>query len=172
MITTCSPRNFDLVKGLGAIEAFDYKDPDCAKKIREYTHDNLKLCWDTISLPATAKLCAEALSSKGEGCKYGAILNIYCPRPEVKSTWTIAYTAVGESFEFGPLGTMPASKEDFEYMKAWALEWEKAFEEKTVQASEPKVGPDGLKGVIQGMDDVKNDRNSGTRLAYRVEETP
>jgi hypothetical protein len=95
-----------------------------------------------------------------------------CPRLEVKSTWTLAYTIVGESFEFGPFGTVPASKEDFEYMKAWALEWEKAFEEKKVQASEPKVGPDGLKGAIQGMDDVKNDRNSGTRLAYRVEETP
>jgi hypothetical protein len=49
VITACSPRNFGLVKGLGAVEAFDYKDPDCAKKIREYTHDNLKLCWDTIA---------------------------------------------------------------------------------------------------------------------------
>ena len=44
-----------MVKRLGAAEAFDYNDPLCASKIREYTHDALKLCWDTISLPATAK---------------------------------------------------------------------------------------------------------------------
>jgi hypothetical protein len=173
VITACSPRNFSLVKDLGAVEAFDYNDPDCAKKIREYTHDTLKLCWDTIGLPATAELCANALSSDGEGCKYGSITNSTCSRPEVKSTWSLAYTAIGEAFEFGPpIGTVPASKEDFEYMKAWALEWEKAFVEKTVKASKPHVGPDGLKGAIQGMDDVKNGRNSGVRLAFKVDETP
>ncbi len=34
MVTTCSPRNFDFVKSLGASEAFDYNDPECADKVR------------------------------------------------------------------------------------------------------------------------------------------
>ena len=42
MITTYSPRNFDLVKSLGADAAFDYNDPECAAKIKEYTKDDLK----------------------------------------------------------------------------------------------------------------------------------
>ena len=37
VVTTCSPRNFPFVKALGAAEAFDYNDPECAQKIREYT---------------------------------------------------------------------------------------------------------------------------------------
>ncbi len=34
MITTCSPHNFPFVKSLGVTEAFDYKDPECGKKVR------------------------------------------------------------------------------------------------------------------------------------------
>ncbi len=37
VITTCSKKNFDLVKSLGASEAFDYNDPDVAKKVRYST---------------------------------------------------------------------------------------------------------------------------------------
>jgi NADPH:quinone reductase-like Zn-dependent oxidoreductase len=33
VITTCSPRNFPFVKSLGVTEAFDYKDPECGKKV-------------------------------------------------------------------------------------------------------------------------------------------
>ena len=33
VITTCSPRNFPFVKSLGVSEAFDYNDPECAKKV-------------------------------------------------------------------------------------------------------------------------------------------
>jgi hypothetical protein len=175
VITACSPHNFALVKSLGATEAFDYNDPDCAKKIREYTHNTLTLCWDTIGLPATAELCANALSSNGEGgsgkLKYGSITNSTCPREEVVSTRTLAYTATGEAFEFGPpIGMVPAIEEDFEFGKKWVGEWEKAFVEKTVKASEPLIGEGGLKGAIQGMKDVKNGKNSGVRLAFRVEE--
>jgi hypothetical protein len=43
--------------------------------------------------------------------------------------------------------------------------------DKTVRASEPLVGEGGLEGAIQGMKDVKSGKNSGVRLAFRVEET-
>jgi hypothetical protein len=36
----------------------------------------------------------------------------------------------------------------------------------------PKVGKDGLKGVLQGMDDLKDGRVSGIKLVYNVSETP
>jgi NADPH:quinone reductase-like Zn-dependent oxidoreductase len=35
VLTTCSPRNFDLVRQLGADAVFNYKDPEAAKKIRK-----------------------------------------------------------------------------------------------------------------------------------------
>lgn len=36
----------------------------------------------------------------------------------------------------------------------------------------PKVGKDGLKGVLQGMDDLKEGRVSGVKLVYKISETP
>jgi hypothetical protein len=35
VITTCSTHHFAFVKSLGASEAFNYKDPDCSKKVSE-----------------------------------------------------------------------------------------------------------------------------------------
>ena len=50
VITTCSPRNFDLVKKYGADAAFDYSNADeCAKNIRDYTNNNLRYAFDCIS---------------------------------------------------------------------------------------------------------------------------
>jgi len=49
VVTTCSPRNFDRVKELGADAAFDYSDKDCAKNIREFTNNSCKYAFDCIS---------------------------------------------------------------------------------------------------------------------------
>jgi NADPH:quinone reductase-like Zn-dependent oxidoreductase len=70
VITTCSPRNFPFVKALGAAEAFDYNDPDVAKKIREYTGDKLTKVFDCISEGASPKISSEAISSKGGKVTY------------------------------------------------------------------------------------------------------
>jgi NADPH:quinone reductase-like Zn-dependent oxidoreductase len=70
VITTCSPRNFPFVKALGAVEAFDYNDPDCAKKIREYTNDKLTRVFDCISEGDSPKISSEAISSEGGQVSY------------------------------------------------------------------------------------------------------
>ena len=57
---TCS---LQYVKSLGAEEAFDYNDPDCSKKINEYTSDSLKLTLDCISEGDSTKICTAASSS-------------------------------------------------------------------------------------------------------------
>lgn len=70
VVTTCSPRNFPFVKALGAEEAFDYNDPECARKIREYTGDQLTRVFDCISEGASPKISSEAISSKGGQVSY------------------------------------------------------------------------------------------------------
>lgn len=70
VITTCSPRNFDFVKALGAVEAFDYRDPNCAEKIREYTTDKLEHVLDCISEGNSPKISSEAISSQGGQVSY------------------------------------------------------------------------------------------------------
>ena len=53
VVTTASPHNFELVKSLGALAVFDYKDPNVSMKIREWIRDQnigpLTKGLDTIS---------------------------------------------------------------------------------------------------------------------------
>ena len=70
VITTCSPRNFDFVKALGAVEAFDYRDPKCAEKIREYTTDKLEHVLGCISEGSSPDISSEAISSQGGQVSY------------------------------------------------------------------------------------------------------
>jgi len=70
VVTTCSPRNFDLVKSYGADAAFDYSDPEkCAKDIREYTNDNLHHVFDCISENTSPEVTSLLSSSFSRGPK-------------------------------------------------------------------------------------------------------
>ncbi|KAI9696748.1 MAG: hypothetical protein M1836_005110 [Candelina mexicana] len=167
VITTCSSRNFPLVKSLGADEAFDYKDPSCGSKIRESTRDELKHAIDTISIDASAKICADALSATGG--IYSALEPIGCPREDVESKSTLAYTATGEDLvDYG----RPASKEDFEFgVMFWKLA-EQLLEQGRLKVHPPRVKPEGLKGVLEGMQEMRQGKVSGEKLVYRIADTP
>lgn len=70
MITTASPRNHELVKSLGADEAFDYRDPDVSNKIKQWTDargfkDGVRLALDCVSTKESILLSANALGPKG-----------------------------------------------------------------------------------------------------------
>ncbi len=162
-IATCSSHNFDLVKSLGAAAAFDYKDPDCAKKIKEYTNNNLKYVWDTISLPATAKICAEAISTGGT---YGSLLQVPFPRDDVRTTNSLGYTGVGEPIKKRGIERKDNSA-DFEFMKSWIPIVESLLQDGRLKVHEPKVGK-GLEGVLEGLDLLKHDKVSGRKLVYTV----
>ncbi|TBU35512.1 chaperonin 10-like protein [Dichomitus squalens] len=48
IVTTASPRNFDLVRSLEADEVFDYKDPAIVAKIKKATGDSIAKAVDAI----------------------------------------------------------------------------------------------------------------------------
>lgn len=64
IITTCSPRNFDLVKKLGATHVFDYNDSDVVDKIKEVAPD-LGYTFDTIGSKDSSTQASLAIASKG-----------------------------------------------------------------------------------------------------------
>lgn len=64
VITTCSERNFDLVKSLGAHHVFDYRNPDVVKQIREVVPE-LEYVFDTIGGSDSSKLASNALKETG-----------------------------------------------------------------------------------------------------------
>ncbi|KAJ5372363.1 hypothetical protein N7517_004369 [Penicillium concentricum] len=109
VLTTCSPRNFDLVRSLGADDVYDYKDAQAPAKIRKATDNKLKLVFDCISLESSAAFCDNAIST--DGGEYSALLSIKINRANVNDRFTLAYTTIGEAFSFGDI-PFPAKPED------------------------------------------------------------
>ncbi|KIW13878.1 hypothetical protein PV08_06659 [Exophiala spinifera] len=170
VITTCSPRNFDYVKSLGAVEAFDYNDPDAPKKIREFTGNKLRYAWDTVAEGKSPQFCADALSdslSQVGSCAYGATLPVKFPRDDVKATSTLMYSIFGEAFDFA--GTkIPALPEDFEFAKKFTSITEKLLAEGKLKTHAEEVRGGGLDAVPQGLEDLKAGKVSGKKLVYKI----
>jgi NADPH:quinone reductase-like Zn-dependent oxidoreductase len=169
VITTCSKHNFDLVKSLGADHAFDYSSPSCAADIRKVTNDKLFYAFDTISTKETAQICGDALSEQPNGAilRYGAILNVKCPREDVTSTFTLGYTALGEAFhKFGK--DSAAKPEDFAFSSKFSELSQKLIEDKKIKPHRHEVREGGLDGILAGLDDMKNGKISGVKVVYRI----
>ena len=95
VLTTCSPRNFQLVKALGAHEVFDYHDGEaCAAAIRAATKDDLLYAFDCVSEGSSLQICADALTSRSGVAVYTAALPVYdkFPRQDVQHGWTSGYS--------------------------------------------------------------------------------
>ncbi|OCK76399.1 zinc-binding oxidoreductase alcohol dehydrogenase [Lepidopterella palustris CBS 459.81] len=171
VITTCSPKNFDYVKQLGADAAFDYSEPNIGTKIRDYTGNQMKYAWDTISSDASAQICAAALSSTESGLKYGTLVPVESPRNDVETISTVMYTVFGKAFKFGDR-QLPASHDDFEFGKIFFDVTEKLLAEGRLKTHTERVGRDGLQGALEGLQEMQAGRVRGEKLVYRLAETP
>ncbi|KAG8427469.1 putative secondary metabolism biosynthetic enzyme [Metarhizium acridum] len=169
VITTCSPRNNDLVKALGAEAVFDYNDPECAAKIRAYTNDSLAIAFDTISLADSAKICEGALASSpppGTTLRYHALLPRTTARSDVTDTRSLAYTAIGEAFRFSD-GPKPAVKEDLDYAVKFLDLSRELLASGKLRVPPVQLGQ-GLEGVLDGMQALRENKVSGKKLVYKV----
>ncbi|TVY14528.1 Protein TOXD, partial [Lachnellula arida] len=117
VVTTCSPRNFDFVRGLGADAVFDYRDPDCTQQIRNLTSNTLTLVLDTIATPSTAAISTAAMSSTPRnGGIYCNLMGVSSPRDDVKAVFFLGYTGLGEPYTFSG-EQWPVVPEDYELVK-------------------------------------------------------
>jgi NADPH:quinone reductase-like Zn-dependent oxidoreductase len=87
VLTTASPKNFGLVKGLGADSVFDYRDEDVVQKIRAAAGNALEIALDTISEGKTPEQVTSAIGDKGG--KVAIILPYESPRPDVKVVFSM-----------------------------------------------------------------------------------
>ena len=92
VFTTASPKNFELVKGLGADEVFDYRDAEVVEKVRAATGNALDIAIDCVSEGKTTEQVPAALGDKGG--KVAIILPYQSPRPDVSVTFTLAYELI------------------------------------------------------------------------------
>ncbi|KAJ6151246.1 Polyketide synthase enoylreductase [Penicillium chermesinum] len=166
--TTCSPRNFELVKGLGADEVLDYRDAAAAAAIREKTGDKLALALDCIADEGSAAFCEGAISTAGG--RYTALLSTTTKRENIVDSATLGYTAMGEAFtKFGK--DFPAKPEDAACIKEFIEMAEPLLAAGKVKVHPPKVGKGGLQGVLEGLKLLEEGKVSGEKLVYNIADT-
>lgn len=166
VLTTCSPKNFDYVKSLGATEVFDYNDPETAANIKKAANHDLKYVWDTISLESTIKICNEAISSGG---RYASLLGVSLPRDDVKSSSTLGYTVTGEPIVKSLMNFKKEdTTEDFNHTVKWNALVEKLLAEGKLKTHSITHSDKGLDGVLEGLELLRNDKVSGKKLVYTL----
>ncbi|KAJ0120960.1 hypothetical protein J7T55_015699 [Diaporthe amygdali] len=191
VVTTCSPRNFDYVKKLGADIVFDYvcnfvsspflivervmngltftkRAPDVGKSIFEATRGSLTKVFDTVNTSDSAEICAAAFGP--DGGKYCNLLGVECPRSDVESVFFLGYDMSGEAYIFEG-DSYPAKPDAFEFGRTWYSIAEKLWASGKWQNHRQNVGEKGLLGVLDGMQLMRQGLVSGEKLVYRVEET-
>ena len=138
-------------------------------KIRAYTKDQLTHVFDTISEGDSPKICEESIGPQGGDISY--LLPAKHTRTDVENKRTLAYSITGESFQYGPK-FMEAKPEDFEFGKTFWDLTTKLIAAGQIAVHPPKVGKDGLVGVFEGLQMLKEGKVSGVKLVYKVDETP
>ncbi|PCH40956.1 GroES-like protein [Wolfiporia cocos MD-104 SS10] len=169
VVTVASPRNHELCKSLGADVVFDYKDPDVIAKIKDATHDSLHYAFDTICNLQTQSLTVNCFAP-GPG-KMVTIQPVeesaQVLREDVKARFTLIYTSLGRSFDFLGLH-YPASPQDRAHMASFLRKVPELVSSVALKPNPVMVWEGGLNGVNDGLKFMKEGKNSGEKIVYRV----
>jgi hypothetical protein len=162
------------MKSFGADAVFDYSSPTCGADIRKYTNNKLFYVFDCIAEKDSLQICCDALSTSasptGEKPQYSGLLPAKIPRTDVDFRFTMAYTVLGVPFNIGGT-TYDAKPEDFEFGKSFMELTDKLLKEKKIRVHRFDVRPGGLNGIMDGLEDMKEGRVSGTKLVYRISDS-
>ncbi|KAM5354139.1 hypothetical protein ACJ41O_000789 [Fusarium nematophilum] len=168
VVTTCSPRHDDFVRGLGADHVFDYNSPQCAADIQRATENQLQFAFDTVATEDTAKICVDALGTGVAGAKYTSLSPIpKLQRDDVANLNTMAFTAVGEAFQIGDL-SVPVVPEDYAFAIKFTRLAQELLAQGRIKAHPFEVREGGLEGVLSGLQEMREGKVSGKKLVYKL----
>ncbi|KAI1428207.1 GroES-like protein [Xylaria sp. FL1777] len=175
VIATASPHNFAQLRAIGADHVFDYKSPTVGADIRALTQNKLKYAWDCTGFGAA--ISAAALSDNDEGGrpKYAGIIPVKRDvfddiNPVVDGPYfTLGYDAFGVAFPRLGSTYVPDPEEVAFASKFWDITRE-LLETGRLTPLKPEVNRHGagLEGVVRGLDELRHDRVSGTKLVYTL----
>ncbi|KAI3323394.1 GroES-like protein [Xylariaceae sp. AK1471] len=175
VIATASPHNFELLRSIGADHVFDYKSPTIGADIRALTNNKLKYAWDCTGYGATISAAALSDNEEGGKPKYGTIIPVKREvleqvNPVVDGPYfTIGYDAIGEEYNrFGSV--FKPNTEEVEFARMFWNLTQELLQSGKLTPLKPEVNRfgSGLEGVIKGLDELRNDRVSGTKLVYTL----
>ncbi|CAI7636656.1 unnamed protein product [Penicillium pancosmium] len=167
VVTTCSPRNEDLVRSCGARHVFDYNDPNVIEKVKEVT-PKLQHVFDTIG---NAK--SSSVSSRAFGDREG---NLCTVRPgkantehvtaNTRVTDVLVWTAFLKDHRYAHFH-WPASKEDHELANDLFDNLPTWLEQGKIKPNRSKV-LHGLGSVTQGFQEYRDGMISAYKIVYEL----
>jgi hypothetical protein len=145
---------------------FDYNSPSAVQDIKTATDDQLGLIFDCIGAKDSPSFCYEAMGKSGG--KYSTLLfPVDCHRKNITVSMVFAYTAYGEAFtKFGY--EAPANPEDYLYVSKFFDICEVLLAEGKLKPHPSALRPNGLDGILAGLEELKEGRVSGEKLVYSV----
>ncbi|TFK34172.1 GroES-like protein [Crucibulum laeve] len=173
VISTASPKNFDLVKSCGADVVIDYRSPDIISKILEASPrgDGVDYVFDSISENDTIGVASKTFRKDGPR-KAVVVLPISSEAMDNNVEYHFVFIAalLGADAWLGGI-YFPNNYQDYELGKAFyglISEW---LKEGKFKPNPIRVRPGGLRGVPEGIQFMLDGKVSGTKLVYRVSET-
>ena len=176
VITTCSPRNFDLVKSRGADHVFDYKDSNSIAEIKRIVDNDLKYVFDCIGEQPAPAFCFDCMST--EGGKYVTVdIPQAPPRENIETFRVTGQTSYGEHCEIRGSGffpgsdfcmDFPAKPQDYEFCTEFCEKSMPLLADGRLKTHPAEVREGGLEGILQGLQDLKAGKVSGQKLVYKI----
>ncbi|KAI2473093.1 zinc-binding dehydrogenase [Annulohypoxylon bovei var. microspora] len=169
-ITTCSSRNFDMVKSYGASAVFDYTSSDVARDIKAHTGGRLRHALDCIVDPASTTCCYASLGRPGGRYTYlEASPKEWKTREAVKPNFILAFEGFGKEVKLDGEYGRPASLEKHETAVKIFGVFQKLLDEGMVKAHSTEVVGHGFAGILEGLHRLKSGSVSGKRLVVWIE---
>lgn len=166
VITTASPKSFDLVKKYGADAVFDYRSPTVAAEIvAEYP--NISSAVDCFSEGKSTDICAEVIKKTG-----GKVITLL-PRgksqtPGVEYEGIMLYTVYGHAFQWlPPVGPKwEASPSDRELFAKYCASLPQLV--KKLKPIPVTVNTGGFDDILAGLDQLRAGQVSGGKLVVKL----
>lgn len=170
-ITTCSPKNFDLVKSYGAEEAFDYNSPTCAEDIRKYTKGSLRYVLDAITEARTVELCYAAMSRLGGRYTGLEKLPLNCDsRKTVSASWMLGISIFGKEIALDDGYERPPNAQYRETGRDFFQVVQRLWGEGKLRPHPIQVLPGGWDGILKGIEMKRQNSVSGEKLVVVLPE--
>ncbi|KAK2766977.1 hypothetical protein FQN54_006294 [Arachnomyces sp. PD_36] len=168
VITTCSPRHFDLVRAHGAKHVFDYRGQKVIENIGTVGL-GLRYVFDTIGRPTTSATASQAIQSEG-----GVLCTV---RPgkvhtenvakQTKITDVLVWTAFLKDHYYGKFH-WPPHPEDHEMCTEFFEKLPSWLESGKIKPNTPKVFDGGLDVVPEGFQEYRDGKISGYKIVYKL----
>lgn len=170
-ITTCSPRNADLVRSRGASAVFDYTLSDVAATIRAHTNGRLKYALDCIADLHSVSVCYGAIQRIGG--RYASLElvpdELLGKRRAVKPAFVMAPEVYGSEIKLSRGYERPSNAENQNLAVRLFKVLQRLLDEGKLIAHPTQIVEGGLDGVLAGLELLKSGSVSGKKLVTTME---